>query len=112
MMTPLSLRYSLVVVLAAASLAACSRDTPSSSLSDTTFVAVMAELKRLHEAVGIDSATREARRAEILKNRGLTPERLDTAARALGANPTKAQAVWQAIERRAAETEADTAGAK
>ena len=94
----------LVVVLVVS--AACRRGQPASSISDSTFVAVMADLKRVHEDTGLDSAQRATRRDSILQSRGLTAARLDTAARVLARNPTRAQTVWQAIERRAADTTA------
>jgi hypothetical protein len=94
----------VVVVLVVS--AACRRGQPESSVSDSTFVAVMADLKRVNDAVGLDSAQRATRRDSILQSRGLTPARLDTAARALARNPTRAQTVWQAIDRRAADTTA------
>jgi hypothetical protein len=79
-------------------------------MSDSAFVAVMAELKHVHEVAGLDSAERETRRAAVLERRGVTPAELDTAARELARNPTRAQTVWQAIERRAADIAADSAG--
>ena len=101
-----SVTYLATIALAAWVLASCQRDAPSSTVSDSAFVAVMAELKRLHETIGLDSAERETRRAEILERRGFTPEQLDTVARALAKNPTRAQTVWQAIDRRAADSAA------
>jgi hypothetical protein len=112
MRMPLAVRHWVAGLLAGAALAACRGTEPTSTVSDSIFVAVMAELKRVHEVAGIDSAQREARRAEILKKHGLTPARLDTAARALSKNPTRAQTVWQAIERRAADAAADSATPK
>jgi len=82
----------------------CRREALSSGISDSTFVAVMADLKRLHDRPGVDSATRAARRTEILRSRGLTPAQLEAAARVLARNPTRAQTVWQAVDRRAADT--------
>jgi hypothetical protein len=97
-------RHLVVAVLVVS--AACRRGQPASSVSDSTFVAVMADLKRVHEATGLDSAQRATRRDSILQSRGLTAARLDSAARALARNPTRAQTVWQAIDRRAADTTA------
>lgn len=101
----------LAAIMGLAALSACRSEGRSSNMSDSAFVAVMAELKRVHEVAGIDSAERETRRAAVLERRGVTPAQLDTAARELAKNPTRAQTVWQAIERRAADL-ADSAVAK
>ena len=97
-------RHLVVLVLVCAAAVACGPAGPSSPVSDSTFVAVLADLKRVHEAPGLDSAQRAARRDSILQGRGLTPAQLDAAARALAQNPARAQTVWQAVERRAADT--------
>jgi len=113
MRIPIVVRHVVVVVLIVS--AGCRRGQPVSSVSDSTFVAVMADLKRVHEATGLDSAQRAARRDSILQSRGLTAARLETAARALAKNPSLAQTVWQAIEKRASDTTAakpDTPPAK
>ena len=99
-------RHVVVVLLVVSG--GCRPGQPASSVSDSTFVAVMADLKRVHEATGLDSAQRATRRDSILQSRGLTAARLDSAARALARNPQLAQTVWQAIDKRAA----DTAGAR
>jgi hypothetical protein len=82
----------------------CRSSTLATGVSDSTFVAVMAELKRAHDTPGLDSAGRDARRKAILQGRGLTPAQLESAAVQLAKNPTRAQAVWQAIQRRAIDT--------
>ena len=103
-MKPLVARHALLVVLVMlASAASCRRSQLATGVSDSTFVAVMADLKRAQEAPGLDSAGRAARRDSILQSRGLTPAQLETAARELAENPTRAQTVWQAIQRRASE---------
>jgi hypothetical protein len=103
-MKPLVARHALLLVLVVlASAASCRRSQLTAGVSDSTFVAVMADLKRVQEATGLDSAGRAARRDSILQSRGLTPAELETVARELADNPTRAQTVWTAIQRRAAE---------
>ena len=100
------LRPIFILVALAAPATACRREPLSSGISDSTFVAVMAELKRVHYVSGLDSAQRAARRTEILQRHRLTAAQLETAARVLAQNPTRAQTVWQAVDRRAADTTA------
>lgn len=98
-------RHGIVLVLvAAAPIGACRRSQGSSGVSDSTFVATVAELKRVNDAPVHDTAERAALRAAILQRRGLSPAQLEQAARDLARNPARAQEVWQAIERRAADT--------
>src|SRR5688572_21376308 len=101
MRTPLVASHVLLVVLVAVGTAAgCRRSQLASGVSDSTYVAVMADLKRVQNALGLDSTQRAARRDSILQGRGLTPAQLQAAARELAQNPSRAQTVWQAIERR------------
>jgi hypothetical protein len=91
-----------LVVLA--SVAACQRSSLSGAVSDTKFVAVMAELKRVRDAPGLDSGRRAYKRDSILQSQGLTAAQLEAAARRLAQNPARAQTVWQAVEQRANDT--------
>ena len=105
MTSPLVVRHIVLLGVAVTALVSGCRDsTLATGVSDSTFVAVMAELKRAKDAPGLDSAGRDARRRAILQGRGLTPAQLESAAVQLAKNPTRAQAVWQAIERRALDT--------
>lgn len=94
------------VVLAVAAAAGCQRSGLTTGVSDSTFVDVMASLKRVHDAPGLDSGRRAVLRDSILQSRDLTPAKLDAAARRLAQNPARAQTVWQAVERRANDTTA------
>ena len=97
-------RHSLLTILVClGSTAGCRRSELATGVSDSAFVAVMADLKRVQDAPGMDSAQRAARRDSVLQSRGLTPAQLETAARELARNPARAQTVWQAVEQRAAE---------
>ena len=80
--------------------AACAGGELVPGVRDTTFVATMAELRRAEGTVR-DSAARAAARRRILQQRGLTVDQLERAARVLAADPPRAIAVWQEIERRA-----------
>jgi hypothetical protein len=93
--------FSLVVL---ASSTACRRSRDLNGLSETRFVAVMAALKQVRDRPGLDSAQRAHGRDSILQKEGLTPARLEGAAKQLAQNPARAQTVWQAIERRANDT--------
>lgn len=87
--------------------AACKGGEIIPGVSDSTFVATMADLRRA-EAIEHDAAALAASRKRILQQRGLTPERMESAARKLGEDPDRAVAIWQAIERRAVQPEAPT----
>ena len=101
---PLVTRHSLLLVLVClGSNAGCGRSQLATGVSDSAFVAVMADLKRVQDAPGMDSAQRAARRDSVLQSRGLTPAQLEAAARELARNPGRAQTVWQAVEQRAAD---------
>lgn len=100
------LRTALAVgaVAAIGATGACDESRIVEGVSDSVFVSTMADLKRAQTAIGLDSARRAALRDSILQGRGLTPAQLEHAARVLAENPARAQAIWQAIERRAADT--------
>ena len=93
--------FSLLVL---ASSGACRRSRELNGVSETRFVAVMAALKQVRDRPGLDSAQRAHGRDSILQKEGLTPARLEGAAKQLAQNPARAQTVWQAIERRANDT--------
>ena len=90
---PLSALLALLVV-------ACTGGELVPGVREATFVATMAELRRAEGTV-LDSAARAAARRRILQQRGLSVDQLERAARALAADPPRAVAVWQEIERRA-----------
>ena len=80
---------------------ACDRQG-GTGLDDSTFVATMAELRRVHADSAIGAAERDSARAKVLQARGLTPAELDTFAQDLAADPERAVLVWQALERKVA----------
>lgn len=92
------LAHSLLLLCLA--LAGCRRHELVPGVSDSLFVATMADLRRLQVPVG-DSAVLAAKRRQVLQQRGLTAEQLESAGRALGTDPERAVAIFQAIDRRA-----------
>ena len=87
-------------VALAMALAACEGGESLAGVSDSTFVQTMAELRIVHGRAEIDSAARAAALDSILQRRGLTPEQLEQAARALAEDPERALELWRAIDRR------------
>ena len=94
------MRRAETLALAAVAVATfgCSRPTTQPEISDSTFVAVMTELRRIEADVTIDSTMRDSIRKVTLRRRGLTPEALERAARALADQPERAVALWRSIE--------------
>lgn len=88
----------MVLVL---TLPACERGMSSTGVSDSTFVATMAELQKIQEDPALDSAAQAAARTRVLQSRGLTPVTLERAARALADDPQHAADIVQAIDRQA-----------
>ena len=78
-------------------IAACRPGALAGGISDSTFVAVMSELRKVNTADGLDSARRALARDSVLQSRDLTAAQLERAARALGEDPDRSLAVWQQI---------------
>ena len=95
-----------LVLVMLASLGWCRQSRDLNGIPEPRFVSVMADLKRVHDANGVDSARRAFQRDSILQSRGLTAARLRAAAEELAENPARAQTIWQAIQRRANATNA------
>src|SRR4051812_40005830 len=90
----------VILVLACAMVGGCARGDIVPGVSDSTFVATMAELRRA-EGSTTDTAALGAARRRILQQRGLTVEVMDRAARALANDPDHAADLFDAIEKRA-----------
>ena len=90
--------HAIVLVMA---LSGCKRDESPTGMSDSTFVATMAELRKIQEDPILDSAAQAAARTRVLQSRGLTPRELERAARALADDPEHAAEIVQAIDRQA-----------
>src|SRR5919204_2789636 len=89
----------LAVTAAFVAALGCSRPTTQPEVSDSTFVTVMSELRRIETDTSMDSTMRDSMRKVTLRRRRLTPETLERAARALAGDPERAVAVWRSIER-------------
>ena len=85
----------------------CRPERATGEVVDTTFIAAMAELQRVSMNPVLDSTARDSARRAILQRRGLTPEALYQAARALASDEERAMRVWAAIDSAA---RADTTG--
>jgi hypothetical protein len=102
--TSVARHLSVSVLIALAAVTGCQRSRTSNGVSDSTFVAVLADLKRVQVAPGLSASQRAASRDSVLQIHGLKPAQLEEAAKQLAANPARAQTVWQAVQRRAADT--------
>ena len=78
----------------------CGRSELVSGISDSAFVATMAELRQVQQP-GMDSAQVTRARQGVLQRRGLTADQLEQAARALAADPDRAASLWAAIDQKA-----------
>ena len=93
-------RHLHLTVLLACALVSCARDDIVPGVSDSAFVATMAELRRVEGAIP-DTVARIAERRRILQQRGLTADQLDRAGRALASDPGRAANLFDAIQKRA-----------
>lgn len=78
----------------------CSQRDIVAGVSDSAFVAAMADLRHI-EDMPPDTTARAAARRRILQQRGLTVEQMDRAGRALANDPKRAAAIFDAIQKRA-----------
>lgn len=85
-------------LLMLAAVAACDRSSGLPGMSEEEFVHTMAELRRIERDVTLDSAARTTARRNTLQERDLTPEALESAARALAESPDHALVVWERID--------------
>jgi len=102
--TSVARHLSVSALIAVAAITGCQRSRSSNGVSDSAFVAVLADLKRVQGAVGLSPSQRAASRDSILQIHGLKPAQLEEAAKQLAENPARAQTVWQAVQQRAADT--------
>lgn len=96
---PNVVRRLAAVLLAAA--AGCGDHELAGGITDSAFVATMAELERVDRTPGLDSAARANARARTLQGRGLTRAQLEAAAGSLADDPKRALALYREIDRRA-----------
>ncbi|HEX6536772.1 MAG TPA: hypothetical protein VF041_19450 [Gemmatimonadaceae bacterium] len=71
-----------------------------SGVSDSTFVSTIVALRRIGADSSLDSMARDSARRTLLRDNGLTVERLEEAARSMAADPEHALAVWREIDER------------
>jgi len=67
-------------------------------MSDSVFVHSMIELRKASSDTTMDAMMRDSTRRLILQRYHLTPEQLDTAARALAAQPARAESLWKLVD--------------
>ena len=79
-------------------LGGCRQRPLAPGISDSTFVRVMAGLRRLPTGTAVDRYTRDHARDSILKAHGVTAPQIESAAVALAADPERAAALWRAID--------------
>lgn len=96
---PNVVRRLAVALLATA--AGCGSGELAGGMTDSAFVATMAELERVDRTPGLDSAARANARSRALQGRGLTRAQLEAAAGSLADDPERALALYREIDRRA-----------
>jgi hypothetical protein len=100
----------LVALVLMAGVSGCRRDKASAGISDSTFVATIAQLHAVNADTSLDSTGRAAARQAVLREQGVTGEALERAARAMAADPEHALVVWTAIEQRVREAPSKPTG--
>lgn len=83
-------------------LAACQRPTSAGGVPDSTFVATMVALRKVHGDTSLSVTAMDSARSAVLRAHGLTAGNMERAARALAGNPKHAMAVFREIDKQAA----------
>jgi hypothetical protein len=84
----------------------CRRGDAAGPVSDSTFVAVLADLRRANARTELDSTRRAAVRDSIMRHYRVTTRLLEQTARRLATSPERAQEIWSRIEARQRDTTA------
>jgi hypothetical protein len=100
-------RLSHVILILACAMVGCARGDIVPGVSDSAFVATMADLRRVQGSTA-DTVALAAMRRRILQQRGLTVEQLDRAGRALANDPQRATDLFDAIDKRAVNVTTDS----
>ena len=100
-------RLSHLILILACAIVGCARGDIVPGVSDSAFVATMAELRRA-QGTTTDTVALAAMRRRILQQRGLTVEQLDRAGRALANDPQRAADLFDAIDKRAVNITGDS----
>lgn len=101
------------VILSAAALAllvaaGCRSRDLVRGVPDSTFVATIADLRRVPQLAPADSGRRQALRDSIMRAHRVTQDQLDAAARILAERPSRAKSVWDAIDAKSGVSSAST----
>lgn len=100
-------RLSHLTLILACAIVGCARGDIVPGVSDSAFVATMADLRRAQGST-TDTVALAAARKRILQQRGLTVEQLDRAGRALANDPQRAADIFDAIDKRAVNVVGDS----
>ena len=100
-------RFSHVTVILACAMVGCARGDIVPGVSDSAFVAAMADFRRAQGSTS-DTVALAAARQRILQQRGLTVEQMDRAGRAQANDPQRAAALFEAVDKRAVNVVADS----
>ena len=76
-------------------------------MSDSTFVRTLVRLRKVGEDTALDSVAKDSVRKVVLSQSKVTVEQLDAAAKALAAQPSRADTLWQIIEGQVARRQMD-----
>lgn len=83
-----------------AALVACTRMDGRAVMDDSTFVTAMARLHAIERRYPLSDAARDSLRRAVLQEQGLTPAALERQARHYAGDPTRASAIWTAINKK------------
>ena len=87
----------------------CRRGAGAPDVTDSTFVAAVAQLRRITFDSTLDSAGKAAARRGVFAKYKATPAELERTARAMARDPDRAVAIWRAIDARLQDTVAAAA---
>src|SRR3954453_22804963 len=104
-------RLSHVILILACAVLGCARGDIVPGVSDSVFVATMADLRRTQGSAP-DTATLAAAGRRILQQRGLTVEQMDRAGRARARDPKRAADLFDAIDKSAVNVRNDSSQKK
>lgn len=88
----------ILTVLTLVAVSACGRDQVFTDMTDSTFVKLMVDLRKLPIGDVIDVPARNGRRDAILRKYGVTAAQVESTAVRLANDPARASDIWRAIE--------------
>ena len=80
---------------------ACRSPEIAAGVTDSTYVAAMADIKAAQDTLTRPDQFTAAGRAVVLKRHGVTIAQIDSATRSLARDPTRASEIWRKVELRA-----------